>query len=87
MTADLISANFTIDVGNTPTVTFEAQNLRKAQELCHEYWLNEDLAEAESGGVALGMVEPNCEHGARGPTRQFVYRGQKTWQEFRNSQR
>ena len=53
MTDDLVSAIFTIDVGDTPTVTFEVQNLREARELCRELWLKEDLAEARSGGVPL----------------------------------
>ena len=53
MTADLVPAIFTIDIGDRPTVTFEAQNLREARKLCHEHWLKEDLAEAKSGGVPL----------------------------------
>ena len=53
MTTDLVPAIFTIDIGDTPTVTFEAQNLREARKLCHEHWLKEDLAEAKSGGVPL----------------------------------
>jgi hypothetical protein len=32
---------------------FEAQSMRKAQELCHEQWLKDDLAEARSDGVPL----------------------------------
>jgi hypothetical protein len=53
MTAVLAAPVFTIDVGDTATVTFEAQNLREAHELCHEQWLQDDLAEARSGGVPL----------------------------------
>jgi hypothetical protein len=53
MTADPVPAIFTIDIGDTPTVTFEARNLREARELCREHWLKEDLAEAKSGGVPL----------------------------------
>ena len=53
MTADLMPAIFTIDVDDRPTMTFEAQNLREARELCHEHWLKEDLAEARSNGVPL----------------------------------
>ena len=70
MTADLVPAIFTIDIGDTPTVTFEAQNLREARKLCHEHWLMEDLAEAKSGGVPL-MGKQNCEHGSRSPRRSF----------------
>src|SRR5258708_977501 len=44
---------FTIEIGGTPTLTFEAQNLREAHELCHEQWLKDDLAEAKSDGVPL----------------------------------
>jgi hypothetical protein len=39
MTANVLSRNFTIEIGDAPTLTFEAQNLREAQELCHEQWL------------------------------------------------
>jgi hypothetical protein len=53
MTAVLAAPVFTIDVGDSPTVTFEAQNLRKARELCQEQWLRDDLTEARSGGVPL----------------------------------
>ena len=42
---------FTIEIGDTPTLAFEAQNLREANELCHEQWLKDDLAEAKSNGV------------------------------------
>jgi hypothetical protein len=51
-----VTAIFTIDIGDTPTVTFEAQNLREARELCHEHWLKEDLAEAKSGGGWEGYL-------------------------------
>ncbi len=53
MTANVLSRIFTIEIGGTPTLTFEAQNLREAHELCHEQWLKDDLAEAKSGGVPL----------------------------------
>jgi hypothetical protein len=36
MTATLLFRIFTIEIGDTPTLTFEAQNIREAQELCHE---------------------------------------------------
>jgi hypothetical protein len=39
---------FTIETGGTPTLVFEAKNLREAQELCHKRWLRGDLAEAKS---------------------------------------
>jgi hypothetical protein len=53
MTANVLSKIFTIEIGDTPTLTFEVQNLREAQELCHEQWLKDDLAEAKSDGVPL----------------------------------
>jgi hypothetical protein len=47
---------FTIEIGGTPTLTFEAQNLREAHELCHEQWLKDDLAEAKSDSVPLAHL-------------------------------
>jgi hypothetical protein len=59
MSANLLPSVFTIEIGGTPTLTFEAQNLREAQELCHEEWLKDDLADAKSDGAPLwdGKVE------------------------------
>ena len=53
MTANALPTIFTIEIGDTPTLTFEVQNLREAHELCHEQWLKDDLAEAKSDGVPL----------------------------------
>ena len=53
MNANLLPSVFTIEIGGTPTLTFEAQNLREARELCREEWLKDDLAEAKSDGVPL----------------------------------
>ena len=53
MTANALPSIFTIEIGDTPTLAFEAQNLREAHELCHEQWLKDDLAEAKSDGVLL----------------------------------
>ncbi len=53
MTAYVLSRIFTIGIGGTPMLTFEAQNLREAQELCHEQWLKDELAEAKSDGASL----------------------------------
>jgi hypothetical protein len=53
MTANVLPKIFTIEIGDTPTLTFEVQNLREAQELYHERWLKDDLAEAKSDGVPL----------------------------------
>ena len=41
MSANLLPSVFTIEIGGTPTLTFEAQNLREAHELCHEQWLKD----------------------------------------------
>ena len=53
MTANVLFRIFTIEIGDTPTLTFEVQNLRQAHELCHEQWLKDDLAEAKSDGAPL----------------------------------
>jgi hypothetical protein len=53
MTANVLSRIFTIEIGDTPTLTFEVQNQGEAQELCHEQWLKDDLAEAKSDGAPL----------------------------------
>jgi hypothetical protein len=53
MTANVLSRIFTIEIEDTPTLTFEAQNMREAQELCHEQWLKDDLAETKSDGAPL----------------------------------
>jgi hypothetical protein len=53
MTMSLLPSIFTIEIGGRPTLTFEAQNLGEAHELCHEQWLKDDLAEAKSDGVPL----------------------------------
>jgi hypothetical protein len=53
MTANVLSRIFTIEIGDTPTLMFEARSMREAQELCHEQWLKDDLAEAKSDGAPL----------------------------------
>jgi hypothetical protein len=53
MNANVLPSVFTIEVGGTPTLTFEAQNLREAYELCRERWPKDDLAEAKSDGIPL----------------------------------
>ena len=53
MSENALPSIFTIEIGGTPMLTFGAQNLREAHELCHEEWLKADLAEAESDGVPL----------------------------------
>jgi hypothetical protein len=44
---------FTIEIGDTPALAFEAQNFREARELCHEQWLKDDLAEAKVDRLPL----------------------------------
>jgi len=53
MIANMLPSIFTIEIGSTPTLVFEARNLREAHELCHEEWLKGDLAEAKCNGVPL----------------------------------
>jgi hypothetical protein len=53
MIANVLPSIFTIEIGGTPTLVFEAQNLREAHALCDEQWLKGDLAEAKSNGVPL----------------------------------
>jgi hypothetical protein len=71
MIVNVLSTIFTIEIGDRPTLTFEAQNLREAHELCREQWLKDDLAEAKSGGVPLwdGKATPRYERASRCPTR------------------
>jgi hypothetical protein len=52
MTA-VLSTVFTIEIGGTATLAFEARNLREAQELCREEWLKQDLSEFKTDGVSL----------------------------------
>jgi hypothetical protein len=53
MVANVLPSIFTIEIGDTPTLVFEAQTFREARELCHEQWLKGDLAEAKRDGVPL----------------------------------
>jgi hypothetical protein len=53
MIANVMSRLFTIEIGDTPTLTFEAQTLHEAHKLCNEQWLKDDLAEAKSDGAPL----------------------------------
>jgi len=53
MIAIMLPSIFTIEIGDTPTLALEAQNLREAHELCQEQWLKNDLAEAKSNGAPL----------------------------------
>jgi hypothetical protein len=53
MTENVSPSIFTIEIGDTPTLSFEAQNFREARQVCHEQWLKDDLAEAKADGVPL----------------------------------
>jgi hypothetical protein len=53
MTENILQRIFTVEIGGTPTLTFEAKNHREAQELCREQWLKDDFAEAKSNGAPL----------------------------------
>jgi hypothetical protein len=44
---------FRLEVAGTPTLTFEAKNLREAHEVCREKWLLDDLLRLTSNGIAL----------------------------------
>lgn len=49
----MLPSIFTIEIGETPTLAFEAQHFREAREMCREQWLKDDLAEARANGVPL----------------------------------
>jgi hypothetical protein len=53
MIGNVLPSIFTIEIGDTPTLAFEAQNLREAHELCYAQWLKDDLAETKSDGAPL----------------------------------
>lgn len=53
MTANDLPSIFTIEISGTPTLTFEANNLRQAQELCRKEWLKQDLLELKTDGASL----------------------------------
>jgi hypothetical protein len=44
---------FTLEVDGRPTLTFEAQTFREAQQLCKEAWLRTDLGSLNSDGIPL----------------------------------
>jgi len=47
------TAIFTLDIDGIPTLAFEAKNLRESQQLCHETWLRQDIADLTSNGLPL----------------------------------
>jgi len=44
---------FTIEIGGTAALAFEARNLSEAHQLCREEWLKQDLSELKTEGVSL----------------------------------
>jgi hypothetical protein len=42
-----------LDIAGIPTLTFEAKNLREANEVCRENWLLDDLLRLTSNGMPL----------------------------------
>jgi len=44
---------FTLEVDERPILAFEAGGNRKAQQVCNESWLLDDLSLLISGGVSL----------------------------------
>jgi hypothetical protein len=53
MTPPLFPSVFTIEIGGTPTVTFEAKSLREANEIFNAPWLREDFTSTHSNGAPL----------------------------------
>ncbi len=53
MTPTLFPSIFTIEIGGTPTVTFEANSLHEASEICNALWLRDDFTSAHSNGAPL----------------------------------
>ena len=53
MTPTPFPSIFTIEIGGTPTVTFEAKSLRDANEICNALWLRDDFTSAHSNGAPL----------------------------------
>jgi hypothetical protein len=50
---NLLPSIFTIVIDSKPILVFEAKNLLEASELCHEQWLESDLAGVTSEGFPL----------------------------------
>lgn len=53
MTLTLFPSVFTIVIGGTPAVTFEAKSLREANEICNAPWLRDDFTSTYSNGAPL----------------------------------
>jgi hypothetical protein len=48
---------FTLEVDGRPILAFEAGGNRKAQQICNEPWLLDDLSLLRSGGAALRTAQ------------------------------
>jgi len=48
---------FTLEVDERPILAFEAGGNRKAQQVCNESWLLDDLSLLRSGGVSLRTAQ------------------------------
>ena len=57
MTPTLFPSVFTIEIGGTPTVTFEAKSLREAIEICNAPWLREDFTQHIPMAHRCGMAK------------------------------
>jgi hypothetical protein len=49
----IMTAIFTLEIGDKPIVSFEAENLRESSELCREQWFQDDVIRLKSNGVSL----------------------------------
>ena len=65
---------FTLDVAGTPILTFEAKNLREAQEVCREKWLLDDLLRLSSNGIALSDAQAKLRVRYAAETEADIYR-------------
>lgn len=53
MTPTLFPSTFAIEIGGTPTETFETKSLREVSDICSAPWLRDDVASAHSNGAPL----------------------------------
>ena len=70
----MLPAVFTLDVGDKPTLSFEAKNLREAWEICHEGWLKQDLSSICSNGVPLWDGKARLRSRYAGEAETAIYR-------------
>jgi hypothetical protein len=75
----VLPAVFTIEIGGTATLAFEARNLREAHELCREEWLKQDLSELKTDGASLWDGKAKLRARIALPDEIALCRGQKQW--------